>query len=84
MAFSKQRGHQARMPCARACLDRARERVEASVAARELGEYRVQVNEATNVSIIAHRTGWNPKRSSTISFLFLGRLCIIILIVSGV
>ena len=40
------------MPCFRACLDRAGESVESSVAAWELGEDRVQVSEAARISIM--------------------------------
>lgn len=48
-------------PKPRACLDRARESVESSVAAWKLGEYRVQVSEAARVSIVPYRTGTGPQ-----------------------
>lgn len=56
MGWSKQREWSVRLPYSRACSEYARESLESSVAAQDLGEYRDQVREAANVSIIARRT----------------------------
>lgn len=45
------------MLCAEACVGHARENVEATVAAQELGECRGEVGEVANISILALRTG---------------------------
>lgn len=67
-----------RMPCFRACLDRARESVESSVAAWKLGEYRVPGQRGSSCQHCALQD-WNGTPGEVVSSpcLILERLCII-------
>ena len=62
----KAEGTVSKVPCAEAYVGRARESLEARVDAQELRECGDDVREVTHVSIIALRTGWDLKRSSSI------------------